>query len=581
VARQALEDVIAGKVKSDVEDAAITKLALGAMAENLTGKHGDTLFRALTKPESLRSGGGAVSATALQGDAIAAIDAQSLPALRTRLAKGIGGVGESFKKPLTDMLLKQRADNVRAQIELFAAKAVDPAAAKTLQASFANYGRQVLNNVMGVTEQETRNGFGPGGAGFGPGAAGFGPAGGAPGAAPGPGGAPAGPAGGPGVGGPGVGGPGVGGPGVGGPGVGGPGVGGPGVAGGPPGAGGPFGGQASGELTADQVNELAAGLWTTQFSAQIAAAVTAADSSDLDVLRLGAAMPMTSVRQAFQAQVERRQKGSPESLFKGQTMAEVVRDPGLLLVLKSINWKNRPKSAVPETSNGPGGVGPGGVGPGGPGVPGGPGAPPGAPGAGEGKKKKKTAKADAKTDGTEEWLDATEEVVRSMFARFAAANRKGDESTMPGGIKVPRGERVAEYYLKWPDELPDGAKQLGVAPMTVHYVRIETNDRGAGTSLAAQVRNKKTHAIPGGFWHENRLRVIKEDKETKDKKQVMTSLDIMFAAANAGGRGAGGYPGAAGPPGAKSADKKDAQAQFVVDILYVEIEDYQPDGGKK
>ncbi len=157
----------------------MTQLALVAMAENITGKHGETLYRALTKPEQLRSGSGGVTAATLQGSSISAIDSQSLPALRTRLAQQIGAVAEPFKKPLTEMLLKQRPDNIRAQVELYAANAVEQAAKKTLQGSFATYGRQALNNLMSVTEQEERRaGFGGG-----PGGAGFGPAGGGPGSA--------------------------------------------------------------------------------------------------------------------------------------------------------------------------------------------------------------------------------------------------------------------------------------------------------------------------------------------------------------------------------------------------------------
>ncbi len=295
--------------------------------------------------------------------------------------------------------------------------------------------------------------------------------------------------------------------------------------------------------------------------------MAAAQASDADVLRLAASMPLSPVRKSFQQLLDSRVKGTPEGMIKDHTLADVVRDPGLLLVLKSVNWKNRPISAIPETGNnagGPGGFGPGGVaGPGGPGGPGAPGAP-GAKRDGDKKNKKKVVKVQPK-DGTEEWLDATEVVLRSMFARFAAANRKGDAPSPP--INVPKGEKTAEYYLKWPEDLPDSAKQLGLPAMKVHYLRIETNDRGAGTSLAGQVRNRKTHAIQGGFWYENRL--------TNSKDSKLTSLDIMVAQPSKNGQGAGGFPTAAGNGTPEGTGKKSPPAQLVVDILYVEIPDYK------
>ncbi len=566
-ARLALEDVIAGKVKSDVEDATMTQLALNAMADNIAGKHGDTLFRALTKPEQLRSGSSGVTAATLQGSAIAAIDAHSLPALRTRLAQQLGGVAGSFKKPLTDMLVKQRPDNLRAQIELYAAGAVAADAKKTLQSSFATYGRQALNHLMSVTEQTaTRSGFG-GGADFGAGAGGLDPG------AAGPGGpgvpAPGGPPGGPGVGGPG------GAPGAG-PGA--PEGAGRGEAGFGPGAAGPggFGGEsqsaAATELTAEQATELIGGLWTAQFGGEVAKAVAAAQASDADVLRLGAAMPLSPVRKSFQQLLDSRWKGKPEGFIKEHALADVVRDPGLLLVLKSINWKNRPRSAVPETGDGqfgpaggPAGVGAGGAGPGGPGVPGGPGpGAPGGPNRGDKKKDKKKFVKEVPKDGTEEWLDATELVLRSMFTRFAAANHKGNAPAAP--VTVPKGDITAEYYLKWPDDLPESAKQLGVPPMTLHYLRIETNDRGAGNRLSGQLVNRKTHAIQGGFWYENRRAVLNEKKEP-----VLRSLDVMVAQPTT--RQGAGFPAAGGAAGGK--DGRTPQLQLVVDILFVEIPDYQ------
>jgi hypothetical protein len=518
-ARQALEDVISAKLKCEVEDAALTQLALGSMAENMSGKHGETLFRVVTKPEQMRSGQSGITAVSLQQMAIQLLAAKEQPALRTKLAQQLGTVAASLRKPVVEMLLQPRADNLRAQIELYGRTDLDEASRRSLQGGFAYYGREVLNQLMSVSDPvASGSGFG------GPGANAFQPGAGAAGAGavpmPMPAGAPM--------------------PGV--PGAAAPGAGYPGSS-----PGGTTGGSSQpASLTPEQANELVAGLWSPQFVAEVAKAVSGAKAADAAVLQLGAAMPLSPVRSSFQQLVDKHGKTGPDGLIDTQVVADVVRDPGLLLVLKSVQWKNRPKSAVPVFS-----------GSGGPGV--NPGGQP--PRGNDARPKTGTSRKDA----SEQWLDATEMVVKSMITRFGAANRKGNAAAPP--LKMPRGDITAEYYLKWPDDLPDSAKQLGVAPLTVHYVRLETNDRNAPTALMAQVRNKHTHAIQGGFWYENRL----------SQKGVLSSLDVMITQGGVGGGsgfGAGGAGASGFGGGGGGAARPKTQAQLVVDILYVEAEDY-------
>jgi hypothetical protein len=278
------------------------------------------------------------------------------------------------------------------------------------------------------------------------------------------------------------------------------------------------------------------GLWSPKFSGEVAKAVSSAKPTDAAVIQLGAAMPLSPVRSSFQQLVDKFGTRGPSGLVESQLLADVVRDPGLLLVMKSVPWKNRPKTALPPPSSDAGG----------------------APAAGQ------PARNDAKVaggrkDGADQWLDAYEGVLKAMAARFGAANRKGNAPAPP--IKLPRGDVTAEYYLKWPDDLPESARQLGVSPMTVHYLRMETNDQRAATTVQAQVRNKRTHAVHGGFWYENRL----------SQKGVLSSLDVVVGQAGGGAQGnSTGAPNGGAVPGRG----KSPQGQLVIEVLYVEIEDY-------
>jgi len=514
VARQALADMIAGKIKTEMDDAAATQLALGAMAENITGKHGETLFQSLTKPDQFRPAQGSVTAATLQQSAVAVLDAKDLPALRYRIAQQITAVAEAYRKPLIEMLLQQRSDNARSQIQLYAAGVLDDAQEKGLQSAFAGYGRQAINQLMGVSDQVAAGGGYGGGVVGGLGGGGGNALGGAP---------------------------------V--PGAAGPGGGAP-----VPGAAGPGGGGFSSgdgqsqELKPEQVNELLAGMWTAQFAGEVAKSVSR--GNDAEALRLGATMPLSPVRKSFQALIDANRQKSPEGLIQAQALEEVIRDPGLLIAIKTIPWKNRPKQAT-DANQGGYGSGLGAPGAGGP----------RAPGGDQGAKKENRS-----GDSTEKWRDATESLVRGLFARFAAANRKENVPPAPP-IKVPKGEIKAEYYLKWPDELPDNLKNLGIAPMTIHYLQIETKDPNAATNLSTQVKMRRTHGIPGGFWYENRL---------THNNGMLSSLDVMVTKSNPDGGGFGAVGGApAGGYGASGGRGKEKALQLsTVDMLYIEIGDY-------
>ena len=494
-----MEETVSGRVNTDVEGSQVTQWALGTIADNLSGKHGETkhgetkhgetLFRALTQPEQLRTGSRGLSAASLQSTAIQVLAAKDLPALRHRLALNLGGVAEAYRKPLIAMLTEQRADNLRAQLELYAAGHLDDTAKKSLQGPLANYARQVLNQLMSVREEADTAGFGVGGR----------PTGVAGAAASGQGG---------------------------------------GFAAGAPSSG-RFGfGQASAtELKGEQVEELAAGFYSPRLGSDVGKAILRAKSSDVALIRLGAAMPLSPVRQSFQSLIDVTWRKETATLADGQTLGDVVRDPGLLLVLKTIPWKNRAKVSSGSLQ-----------------------------GSGAAASNGGAAKAEKGEDPAEKWRDATEVLVRAMFARFAAGGRKGGASAAP--IKMPRGEVTGEYFLKWPEELPPAAKQLGVPAMTVHYLRMDTRDPNAGPTVLSQVRNRRTHPIAGGFWYENRL----------SQNGMLSSLDVMVtrkapaAAPGVGGAYGGSGTGTAGSNG-KTKDGPQGEVT-TVELLFVEIADY-------
>jgi hypothetical protein len=698
-ARDLLREVVEGKIQNEVEDKALTDLALQAMVDNGRGKHSQTLLAVLTKPDQVRPQG-TLTPDVLQQLAVEAIGRRELPELRVRVAQQVSTVKSEFSGRLLEMLTQSRSDNVLAQIELYTGS-TNEELKNELAKSIATYGRYALNYVMGVPDEPsgapappdataqgpdattTIRGFqgpgmggkgggmggGMGGKGGGMGGSGMGGMGGKGGPGMGGMGGKGGPGmggmggkggpgmggmggkggpgmggmggkGGPGMGGPGgQGGPGMGGSGMGGPGgqggpgMGGSGMGGPGGKGGPgmggaggkggpgmggaggkggPGMGGmqgggkspggmqgggmspggmsggggmspggmrgggmspggmagggmspggmpgggmrPGGGKTSGtgpsgvagggspstsgngttpfadaaqtqpiaqELTAEQIPDLLASLWSKSFVSALEPRMAQATMGDANLLRLGAVLPLSPVRRSFQNFVDRTwQRGASE--FGTTAFQDAIRDPGLLLVLKTVPWTNRKQSA-----------------------------------------------SSGQADAADQWLNATEGVVRKMCARFRAAVKA--ETSAPPPLQLPKNAQlVGQYYFKLPDDLPDVARGLDVPSTTVHYLCLETSQplTQAAAQVSSQVPARRQHSIDrgAGYWIENR----------QSKGGSLSSLDVMITLNRSG---AGAVPAgftSGGPPPARAPGKTAAQAEpLLVEILHVEIADYQ------
>jgi hypothetical protein len=286
-----------------------------------------------------------------------------------------------------------------------------------------------------------------------------------------------------------------------------------------------------------------------------------AKPSDKELFKLGAVLPFSPIRKQFQAMVDRTWEKGPADFVAAGAFKDAMRDPGLLLVLKTVPWRNRIHARTAGGFQGGGGAG---------GFQGGGAAGGAAKGNKEGGAKAKAGgvknAANAKAEAAEQWLDATEDYVRALYARFrAAAKSTGDGDPPP--IKLSNdGDVVAEYHLKLPNDLPTAGQQLSVPPTTVHYYRLEAKDRFVNIArhYSAQVPDRNKHVIDNGNgeWFENRVA----------REGVAKSYDVMVTRAKSSGGGgfAGGQPG-----GAQGGKKGPPQAeQLVVEILYVEIADY-------
>jgi hypothetical protein len=280
----------------------------------------------------------------------------------------------------------------------------------------------------------------------------------------------------------------------------------------------------------------------------------AAKVSDVELFKLGAVLPFTPIRRSFQQIVDRNWEKGAAGLAGEQGLHDLLRDPGLLLVLKTVPWKARLKPKEGSGYGGGGGVAGGGFA-------GGPGRP---AGDGEAKGKKKPLGKNEKNEAADQWLDITEQCVRTLSARFRAAPR-GEGKEPP--VRLPKDiEPRSVYYLKWPEELSPALKKQGVPEMIVHYVRVELHDRPlvrATREFSTLVPGSRhAHALDnaGSWWYESRV-------AGKDGK--LRSYDIMVYRANTDGS-AGSEPPATG------GRKKGPPIEPInVDILYVEIANYQ------
>jgi hypothetical protein len=599
-----LQQILKGSLVTSSGEEALVPLVLKGLVENLTPKRQPLLISVLTQPGTFRNDQGQLTAETLQQQAIAAVEAQQLPQLREQLAGQLANIPPQSKKPIVDMLLQQRFDNLQAQVAMFMSTAVDATTKDRLQLSFAVFSRSAMNKLLGIKTPAPANneqgGYGGQDGSFVPPGAAGGFGGGA-GAAAGLGDEPGGPQGGRPPGAPGGFAP--------------PGAG---AGFGPPGAaGGGQGDAASGDaaalaasatqvldLTDEQAQQVVKILWDEKLVSQVGSRLEKSKSLRRAVtgVALGATLPLSEVRKAFHELIQANYLEGTKDLQRAKAFDLLASDPGLLLVVKRAPRIDRPAPRVRSSEEAGGGFAgypgsPAGFQAGGPDDPNPrPGGRPANP-AIEKQQKEREAKM--------EWMDASEDLSLAFMKRFRAAGStsdEGDSLELPGDFPVKLHKDatvVAHHRVKWPEEVPGMGSVSGLPPLTVYYARIEQDARfsNLNTHYSHQGPSPKRHALLDGFWY---------DSLGKTPNGTIRSIDIRVTLAPAGreeegnqfGGGAGGPPrggpaGVGGPQGGPGgfpgAGGGNPGAPFVfrppltetamlVEILVVEIPEYDING---
>jgi hypothetical protein len=120
-ARNALKEILLGKLRTDLDDRTFTAAALTALVGRGDSEAESLVYTVLTMPEAVRPPGRSeYSAEALQKECLALVRNSASPQLRLRLAEYVAhpSTPAPHRSLLLPMLVEQRAVNLRAQTRL-------------------------------------------------------------------------------------------------------------------------------------------------------------------------------------------------------------------------------------------------------------------------------------------------------------------------------------------------------------------------------------------------------------------------------------------------------------------------------
>ena len=606
-AQKALEQLVAGKLETEADDAPL--LALAAIARNARDVQAfeELLYTALVAPEKLRpteddaeeqqddaeEQQDVVSADQLQQEALGLMPSISSARLRTHLAQFVvdASTAQDGGAQFIDLLIEPLVDNLDAQVVLYLGENVDPAVKAELHEAFIGYSSEALDRLLGVppgsgaTPGRTRGGLGglarrtnrPV----------------------------------------------------------------PPVAGRPQraladrmqgaqrqlrgrlgtnlpqGAGGRFAGSTAVTGSAERPVSIAEALendplmpyqvakrlWNPQFvSALVAQAGQIEGFEDgLDVMRFAWTVPADDVRIAQRELLREHWEEGTEYLRLSGSFGREIRDPGLLLVTKSAPRREDParrqaasnRNTTRRTGRSPG----------------------------QNRRRELSDEDLAKI----QWMEACEEFIRELNERFyAAAQSQGSaaegEAVGASTRQAPRGvlrrvawlsaagdegeaaeatgepqdapasdvqtdeaaaalsfplhkdaNVVAEYHVSWPADLQQEIEGVELSPLKVHYVRIEEENNPARVESFYQrhLKSARKRTLVNGRW----LDFVEQGPEPGWRQ----SVDVMITSARSATPG-GGLAARQPAQGRyartdRASRRRDNNEQLVIEILSIEIHD--------
>ena len=454
LARDTLEQVLRGKIQVDMTDAQAVETILKALLlQQPASQFEDLMYQILSAPEKWRAADDErLTPDALQLACFKVVQPVATPAFRARMAQHLvhADTPPAHRERFGDWLASAAPDNLPAQIVLHNSDLLSPAAKARFRDLFARQNSVALDQLLGTT------------------AAGI--------AAP------------------------------------------TAITPGTTSPGGLFVATARQPVIAgekpkplDPALEATRLLWTPPFIDAIAADL--GQVRDLGVERelmlLACNLPFANVRSSLHQVLLRHWDQGVAPFEKAKLTFESIRDPGFLLLAKSMP---REEAKPPR-----------------------PGAPP----------QKPTPEQAAK----QAWMGASEKFLRTLNTRFNAAARMkplpkpaapssskepvergaGNDEAAPqliAGLPFPLHKGaivVGEYHLRWPAEVQDRFPDAPLSPLVLHYVRVEGEERFSKVAdwYKRQLKSSFTRNVLRGQW----LDGLQRDTQ----QHALRSVDVLIS----------------------------------------------------
>ncbi len=312
-----------------------------------------------------------------------------------------------------------------------------------------------------------------------------------------------------------------------------------------------------GQAISDRTLQIAAEIWAPDFAKVLAQRVREVDrlETERDLLAFATGVPLAGVRRETALLLKRRWSTGAKAWEKANVDVTKFLDPGLLLAVKSVPREDslahksllgdkaeKPQLAKSENSD--------------------------------------VLRFQEEKRAKEEWMTATEHLVKAMNDRFRAASQgalagptattnsatndcgvqsasasEGDAAEPTrGGLPLrlpPAAQVINEYHLEWPQQWPS---QLGGTPgpeLVVHYVRMEQEERISAVQgfYRRQLKKSDSRFIKQGNWLDSLERLPDSGR--------LRSVDVTFSR----------------PTEAPPRDRT-AKEPLVIDVLWIEIPDF-------
>jgi len=270
--------------------------------------------------------------------------------------------------------------------------------------------------------------------------------------------------------------------------------------------------------------------------------------AEAGILLLAGSLPVPLIRRATYDLLQRRWLRGAGPLRYHQLYSSVVRDPGLLIVLKLT-----PRVQLQETSKDV---------------------------RIDQQRRAAASQTNREIQAKASWLTTSANLIRALNERMfvaaqAADSSESDLSLFP--VKIPQEAQIkAEYHLSWPDDVQDRIGDRDPGPLVIHYLRMEIVGSAAAKKSFLYYKSRlkrgtRHHQFLGYQWLD-KLTKIPQTGHRRSIDIVLTHLgeDLLD---DQYGNGSGGGASLRRRP--RSGDVQDKN-RFSIDFLTIEIPDPRP-----